>query len=134
MNIARAVLLMTAVAFAGFGLWLLIQPETLGKVGIQLMEPSAFIEIRAFYGGLEIGFAAFLLYCARSGSMELLKAGLLASGLTLGGVAFGRLFGFIVDGQPTPLVLILTAMEVGGALVNLAAWASVRRLGLPEAK
>lgn len=130
MNIARAVLLVTAIVFAGFGLWLLIYPEAVSTLGVELLNPSARIEIRSFYGGLEIGLGAFLLYCARSPSLELLKAGLLAAGLALGGVSIGRLFGFLVDGQPMPLVLIFTALEVGGALFNLMAWASIRRIGL----
>ena len=60
----RALIVIAALIIAGFGVWLLVKPEALGGIGINLDGPSARIDIRATYGGFELGVAAFLLVCA----------------------------------------------------------------------
>lgn len=58
MHLARLSLGITAGALAGFGTWLLLRPQALSRVGVELPSPTARAEIGAFYGGLEIGLAA----------------------------------------------------------------------------
>jgi hypothetical protein len=62
---ARAFLLLGAAVLAAYGVVFLLSPAVLGGlVGLGFEDPNAFVEIRAFYGGLELGLAAFLLWAA----------------------------------------------------------------------
>ena len=55
------VLALCALGFFGFGLWLLVDPAgALGKIGIAALSPTGTVELRAFYGGMEIGLGLFL--------------------------------------------------------------------------
>ena len=59
MMLNRLSLSLTSLAFAGFGTWLLVRPETMETVGLALTTPAAYTEVRGFYGGLELGCALF---------------------------------------------------------------------------
>ena len=59
MSLPRLSLRLAALAFAGFGVALLVRPELMGMLGLELGRAAAFTEIRAFYGGLELGLALF---------------------------------------------------------------------------
>lgn len=112
-------LLITAGTYAGFALWLGTTPEALlAAFGIEATTPGMRTEIRAFYGGLELGLAAAMLVLWRRGD---LAAALLVGGLPLLGSAAGRLLGQIADG-PAGLHLAFAALEAfGGGLCLLAA-------------
>ncbi len=57
----RILIVLSAGIFLFFGAWLFAIPSALEGIGIELTTPEAFIDIRATYGGLELGLAAFLL-------------------------------------------------------------------------
>ena len=63
-TLTRVTLWLAAALFLAFGLAILIQPELLSGMGLPV-QPVWRTELRAFYGGLEIGLAAFLILCAR---------------------------------------------------------------------
>jgi hypothetical protein len=92
-------LLLTAfVMLAGVGC--LIAPALFAEQVDFSTSPSALTEIRAFYGGLQIGIGFFLAWCLRASDR-------ISLGLALGGVAVGctglaRLFGIVLDQAPTP--------------------------------
>ncbi|MBX3471620.1 MAG: DUF4345 family protein [Planctomycetes bacterium] len=119
MTLARCSLLLAAVGFAAFGVWLLVAPEALGEVGVVLSTPAARAEIRAFYGGLELGLAAFFAVAATRPAW--FAPALLAQALGLGGVIVGRLTGVVVDGATDPLLLSLMAAEAGGCALGVVA-------------
>ena len=82
------VLVMAALGFLGFGLWLAFDPVG-GLAGVDIAGTTAagVVELRAFYGGLEIGLGLFLLICAarpdwRVPGLWLVLLGNLAIGLT----------------------------------------------------
>ena len=54
----------TAAAFAGFGTALLVKPDILKRIGIRADDPNARTELRAMYGGMELGFGAFFAIAA----------------------------------------------------------------------
>ena len=58
MNFARFILAGSALAWAGFGLLFFVSPENLDGVGLVVDNAVARAEVRAFYGGLELGIAA----------------------------------------------------------------------------
>ena len=57
------VLALCALGFIGFGLWLLLDPAALEKIGIQATSKVGAVELRAFYGGMELGLGLFLGLC-----------------------------------------------------------------------
>lgn len=112
-KLARTMLWLSALLFAAFGAFLLIDPGGMEKLGLPLAVPRWRTEIRAFYGGLELGLAAFLALCTRR--EEWAVPGLAAAAFILGGAGTGRLLGIALDGTDQGMVIAM-ATELGGAL------------------
>ncbi|HEX8904439.1 MAG TPA: DUF4345 domain-containing protein [Longimicrobiaceae bacterium] len=123
MRLARISLVLAALAFAGFGVALLVRPTLLGILGVQLPTPAAATEIRAFYGGLELGLAAFFFIASRRDAW--VRPALFAQAAGMGGIVLARIAGIAVDGSAEPLVLLFGALEASGAILGLIA---LRRL------
>ena len=86
----------TATSFAGFALWLGLNPRALlTTFGIESSTPAMLTEIRAFYGGIEMAIAVAMLVLWSRGDVF---AALLIGGLPLAGSAMGRCVGMVVDG------------------------------------
>lgn len=113
----QVVLWLSAFLFLAFGAGCLVYPELLAQLGLPV-QPVWRTEIRAFYGGLEIGLAAFLILCTRRPIWVL--PGLLASALILGAVGTARLLGIVLDG-PAKNMVIAVAAELGGSALAAAA-------------
>lgn len=124
MTLARLSLALSALVFGGFGAWLLVQPQALSALGIELATPAARTEIRGFYGGLELGLAGFFAVAALRPAW--FRPALVVQVCALGGIAAGRLVGFALDGPPEALLLALLAAEIAGTGLGLVA---LRRLG-----
>ncbi|MEX2208824.1 MAG: DUF4345 family protein [Myxococcota bacterium] len=121
MSFAVLVLRGSAAVFGAVGLAWLLAPAQLGPlVGIELESPTSLADARAVFGGLECGIAGLLWLCARDAAR--VELGLLAALLAFGGLAFGRLLGFALDG---PSDAIGTAL-LGAELVGLGAAALAR--------
>ena len=120
------VLVLAGLGFLGFGLWLAVDPVGgLAGVGIAGTSPAGVVELRAFYGGLEIGLGLFLLVCAarpdwRVPGLWLVLLGNLAIGLT-------RLYGIGDSGAFTSFFAAALAWELG--FPALAAVALIGRRG-----
>ena len=68
-NFAIVVLVLAGLGFLGFGLWLVVDPAGgLATVDIAATSPAGLIELRGFYGGLELGLGVFFLMCAARAS------------------------------------------------------------------
>ena len=73
----------------------------------------------AFYGGFELGFAAFLAWCLRR--PDRVPAGLAAVAFGLGIAGLGRLAGMLTAAGPLkPLMTAFLVAELAGAAV--CAW------------
>jgi hypothetical protein len=97
-------------------------PATLGEhVGISAT-PSGLTDMRAVYGGMQIGLGAFLLWCRSDPARTL--PGLLALGLALGGVALLRIVGLLVDQEPNAVHAANLALEAGTAAL---VWFAISR-------
>lgn len=121
MLFARIVLLIQIAALVLLGLAYFIRPEEMASFsGALLMSAAAVTEVRAFYGGLQLGLAAFL-------AMALLRLGLLRPALTLlvllySALAVARIGGLWLDGgaqQTFNLYALLLELVSAG----LAWWA-----------
>jgi len=123
-RLARLSLIAAALGLVAFGAALLVRPSLLGIVGVELARPAASTEIRAFYGGLELGLAAFFFAAARRDTW--LRPALFAQAAGLGGIVVARLLGMLADGGAEPMLFLFAAVEGSGALLGLIA---LRRLG-----
>lgn len=117
---ARVVLLLAVVMFAGFGCWLVLDPDRLDVwLGIRAERLEGRTELRAFYGGLEIGLAAFLLLSAFRPAWQ---APALALVLAIHvAIAAARCYGFWVDGSVSGKLLSFLGVELGFAVTSLLA-------------
>jgi len=106
----RILILLSAGIFIFFGTWLFAIPTALEGIGIKLTTPAAFIDVRATYGGLELGLAAFLLVAQARPDWH--RAALLLGALCIAGFGAGRLGGIILAGEGTPLMWFFLAIEV----------------------
>ena len=120
--IDRLLILVSAAIFAGFGGWIFVAPEALEMIGINLTSGEARADVRATYGGLQWGIAAFLLVV--QSRPDWYRAGLLMALCGAAGLAGGRLVGMVVDGGTTPLMQVFFAVEAFGVVV--LAWALKR--------
>ena len=117
---AKWVLLLASLGFVGFGAAILVAPaEILGSVGIS-GTAAGLVELRAFYGGLELGLGAFLLVAAFKPDWT--EAGLWLVAAINGGIATARLFGIALSGEFTGFFAGALVWEIGftaAALLHL---------------
>lgn len=113
---ARAFAWIAAAIFVVAGLSYVISPASLTQaIGVSA-NASGLTDIRANYGGFQLGFGLFLGWCARAR----VSTGLLLTALVLGAVLLSRVAGLLTDGSVTTYHLSALAFEV--TLTTLALW------------
>ena len=127
MSLHRIILGLTGLGFLGFGLAFTLRPEAMvALIEITLPSATARVDFAATYGGFELGFGAFLLFCARRPGWQ--EPGLLAATLALAGFATIRLLGIAASGgQVNSAIYLALALETLGVLVN--GWALLASRG-----
>ena len=110
---------LAAVAFAGAGLVFLARPDLLALVDLAPATATARSDVRAVFGGLELGLGAWFAICARRSDWH--RAGLVAQALAFGGLALGRLLSVLSDGVPRGITFALWAPDLPGAAPSLVA-------------
>lgn len=119
----RSLLRLSAAGFWAFGLWAFVAPASmLDLVGVLLTTPAAGAEVRAYYGGLELGFGLFLWMSA--GQPHARTAALAACSI-YAGCAGGRVLGMLIEGSRDGFVALSGLGEAAGAA---ATWWAYRRL------
>lgn len=97
MLFARILLAVQAIAFLGLGLAYFTRPEQMANLsGMLLMAPAAITDVRAWYGGLQIGLAAYLLMAMSR--VDLARAALTLMVLLFSALALARIGGLWLDG------------------------------------
>lgn len=116
MKLARAYLAFLALVFLGLGVWFLLDPGAGKLVGLVPSEGTGRAELRAMYGGLDLGIGAFLAWGAARQSWA--RPALAFGALALLGLALGRAVGIALD-QPDGVMVRLIASELvtGGLCV-----------------
>ena len=116
----RIILLSLAgLGVLGFGLAIVAAPEAvLAPVGIS-GTAAGLVELRAFYGGLELGLAAFLFACAAKPAWRV--PGLWSVALINGGIAAARLLGIGLSGEFTGFFAGALVWEIGFTLAAILA-------------
>ncbi|MAA76146.1 MAG: hypothetical protein CMN28_15755 [Salinisphaeraceae bacterium] len=112
MTMNRLFLWLLAVTYAAFGLLFVLAPEVLAQAftGASPQTPSGLIDMRATYGGLNLAAGVAMALCA-------LRTGYLQAGIALGaimtaGLAVGRSYGMLMDGQANSYMVIFLAIEI----------------------
>ncbi|MHC4513100.1 MAG: DUF4345 family protein [Planctomycetota bacterium] len=129
MGAYRLLLGFAALTFAGFGAYLAVAPQALDTwLGIRAESAAARIELRAFYGGLELGLGLFFAACAMRRAW--LVPGCVALAASLLGIASVRAASLIVEGGADAFVLGALGFEATlGTVAALAARSAARPPG-----
>lgn len=118
-GLVRVVLVLAGLGFLGFGVAITWAPaQVLSGVGIS-GTAAGLVELRAFYGGLELGLGAFLLACARRPDWQ--RPGLWLVALVNGGIGVTRLLGIALSGEFTGFFAGALVWEFGFTLLALVA-------------
>ena len=126
MTFARLVVGVSVVAYGGVGAFFLLAPElAAAQVDLGLGSATADNDVRAVYGGLQLGVAAFLCIALRREAW--LSPALALLGVTMGGLALARLVSWAAVGLPSGLALALHAAEVAGVAAAALAWRGLER-------
>jgi uncharacterized protein DUF4345 len=124
MGFARAYLYFVAVMGLVFGFWYLVAPTAwTDPTGFGPLGPNALTDVRATYGGFQIGLSLFTLWAAADPAR--VRIGILLQALTIGAIASCRMVGFAIDGSPNGFLRSAIATEVTFTVLALIA---LRRL------
>jgi hypothetical protein len=117
MQIKRAYLIMACVAVTIFALLYGISPTWYAATFLHITDLNADVaHILRAVTGLYLALAAFWLYSAFNDKYR--NTAVLTTILFAGGLAAGRCVSLIVDGQPTPVLLIYGAMEFAVVVIG----------------
>ena len=118
-NLNVVVITIAGLGFLGFGIVLLCWPDmALPGLGIQALSDQAQVEVRAMYGGLELGLGILLLTCFSS---ERQRFGLQLSLASYGGLGAARLSSMVAIGVATPFLWFALVWEGVIAILALLA-------------
>jgi hypothetical protein len=119
--LARVAVLVSVLMFAVFGAWLLLAPEKLGTwLGVEANTAKARTEVRAFYGGIQLGIVLLGLIAVfvRPDWLAVTCAALSCQLLS---VVTCRIYGMVVDGSASATMWTVLATEaVAGGLALVA--------------
>lgn len=122
----RGLVALSALVFGGIGAWTLIDPiPVLAEVGVVISDARGLVELRAMYGGMELGFAAFLIWTLLSPAR--VRTGLLAATLTIGTMGVVRLAGLLTAETEGWALPVLCGMELVGTTLGVYALIRGRR-------
>jgi hypothetical protein len=127
MKIVPWSLAITGVGYLAFGAVLLIRPELLRMAAIEATGPEGFVELRAFYGGVELGLGIFFLIALAR--QPWWRPALYVQVYSLGGIASARMLALALTPSHNPIVFISLAIELTGTVLGLVALRSMPRGG-----
>lgn len=118
---ARILLWLAGLGFIAFGIAFIVDPlGTLGATGIAISGDLAATELRAFYGGLELGLGGFLIATDLVAGMR--RTGLLLCATSYGSIGLARLLGIALAGSATPFLWFALATELAFCVLGLVAY------------
>lgn len=117
MRAAKIYLILMAVMSVVFGVIYLVAPLTMtNPMGFGELKPSALTDVRATYGGFQIGTGLFMFCCLRP---ERVKVGMLLALLSVAAIAISRLIGFALDGDVIPVLQGTVIFEIVLTVISL---------------
>ena len=108
-----------------FGLVYLIAPGGMtDAAGFGALAPGGVTDVRATYGGFQLGLGFFLLWAAAERSRVSMALVLVA--LSIGAVGSSRAIGLVLDGEPNPFHVMGLVTEVSLTALTLFALGKLR--------
>lgn len=127
MRIDTLALAIGGLGFLGFGAVMLVAPQAaMADLGLTLPDGVPTTEIRAFYGGLELGLGALLLAALRK--VQYRRAGLVLGCVTYGSIAGARALAMLIDRSSSGFLWSALAIEAALSLFFLFALQRNKRL------
>jgi hypothetical protein len=124
MAFARGYVRVVAALTVAFGLVSLLWPASMADpAGFGPLAPSAATDVRATYGGLQLGLGLYLLWA--SADVSRLRGALVLLVATVGCVGASRALGMLADGSANGFHLFGISVEI--TMTLLSAWV-LRRL------
>jgi len=119
---SRGLLALNGVLYLGLGLAFALDPVGwAAKVGLSLDAPGPVTEVRAIYGGLELGLGVLFVLCTMRGAW--LMPGVVGLLCTYGGLATLRGVSLLGAGDHGDLHPKLLAIELMGTVLSgVAVW------------
>ena len=120
MTLSRIALAVATAGFAGFGMACLVSPrEMLKRVDVRSTSARGTTELRAMYGGMELGLGAF--FALAIGKPEWTRPALAAEALGLGALAAARVASILQDHPRGALMKALAIAESSAAALGAIA-------------
>jgi Domain of unknown function (DUF4345) len=108
---AVIVLLFAGLQLLAFGIWAIFDPAgLLGPLGFAFNQAPAWVEVRAFYGGLQTALGGLLCYAAMHARWRAPALMLVAAGFA--GIALVRAVGMLSTGAHTTFLVFALCVEV----------------------
>jgi hypothetical protein len=120
MKLAKISLALSAFGFAAFGIVLFAAPQLLNLAGVEMTSASGQVEIRSFYGGIEIGLALFFIFSLyRRGWIY---PALVAQISVCSGIVLARILSILfVSGQVNLIIYLSGLAEAFLAIIGVLA-------------
>jgi hypothetical protein len=129
MGFARAYLYFVGAMGIVFGVWYLVAPAAwTDPTGFGPLGPNALTDVRATYGGFQIGLGVFTLWAALDAAR--VRMGIVLQLLTIGAIASCRVVGFAIDGSPNGFLISAIATETTFTALALIALYRLPREGV----
>ena len=120
MGFARSYLRILGAITLFFGVAYLLDPGGIltEAAGFEALTPGGLTDVRATYGGFQLGFGAFLVWAANAEGR--VRMALVLVALSIGAVGLGRAVGLILDGDANPFHVsgLLTEVSITATLVG----------------
>ena len=114
--VTKVFLVIIGLAFLNVAVQAMIDPQSvMDFVNVQLENISARNSTRAFYGGVNLTFALFLIY----GAFKMQREALILAILYGGGFVIGRIYSIIVDGTPSTFIFTWLGIETFLTIVSI---------------
>lgn len=114
----RYYLLFCAGIFAFMGMWALVSPQGMvSLIGLRAESTDAIADVRAMYGGLELAWAAVLVWHANK--PERIAVGLYMAAAAIGALGLSRIVSMLLT-ELAAMSVFLCVSEIAAAAV--AAW------------
>ncbi|MEM8547289.1 MAG: DUF4345 domain-containing protein [Pseudomonadota bacterium] len=115
MKLAAIILWLFGLITLAFGVWALLAPTQFAALAhYGLDHPGAVTELRAFYGGVEIGLGVFWILGALR--QPLTRAALVSMISIWSGVVIARGLGLVLDGSGSTTMLVVLGTEIAAVI------------------
>ncbi|MGB1207367.1 MAG: DUF4345 domain-containing protein [Chitinophagales bacterium] len=107
-TVTTVFLVLVGLAFLNIAVQAFIDPQSvMDFVDVQLNNVSARNSTRAYYGGVNLTFALFLIY----GAFRMKREALILAALYGGGFVLGRLYSILLEGTPSSFIFTWLTIE-----------------------